>query len=255
MSITADGTHLTSCRGGDVHISNTVYEGQGDDGINIPSRYWEMRVISPDRRSAQVWQRGSMNPFVGEVGDSLLFYNRSTFKAYGMGPGAVTLASPGPHPVPGWINFSAPLPVPAGMGTGVWDLVLNLNNQPRSITLRNNRFERNRARGAILKASDVAVQGCVFNQTSGPAIQVMPDAGVHWFEADVVSRGNWTLENSQVLGCSYGAASNGADVYFAAQVPAWEGGRPSSTKGIVPTVGTQHRNVTVRGVTFVPDSG
>jgi len=110
-----------------------------------------------------------MQPFIGETGDQLLFYNRSTFESYGLAAN-VTLAAPGPNAPPGWINFSYPLPVPAGLGDGVWDLVVNLKNQPGSITIRNTTFARNRARGALLKASNVAVQGCVFNQTSGPAI-------------------------------------------------------------------------------------
>ena len=47
------GTHWTSCRGGDVKILDSVFEGQGDDGVNIPSRYWEMRALSADRLQLQ----------------------------------------------------------------------------------------------------------------------------------------------------------------------------------------------------------
>jgi len=66
----------------------------------------------------------------------------------------------------------------------------------------------------------------------------------------VISRGNWTVEDSQVIRCSYGAASNGADFLIASQVPVWQNGTPSSTTGVFPTVGTQHRNVTVRNTLF-----
>lgn len=33
MSITADGAHFTSCRGGEVVLRNCIFEGQGDDGL------------------------------------------------------------------------------------------------------------------------------------------------------------------------------------------------------------------------------
>merc|ERR1712224_831416 len=48
MSITADGAHFTSSRGGNVKLSGCTFEGQGDDGVNMPSRYWSMRQIAPD---------------------------------------------------------------------------------------------------------------------------------------------------------------------------------------------------------------
>ena len=251
MSITADGSHWTSCRGGDVKFLDCLFEGQGDDGINVPSRYWAMRELAPDRRSARVWQQGVARPFPGLPGDRLTFYNRSTFESYGYDAGTTLVAGSAAIAAEFWINFSRPLPPSAT----AMDLVLNTANQPASITVSNCTFRNNRARGALLKASNVAVENCRFEGTSGPAMQVVPDAGVHWFEGDTIWRGNWTVSDSTVTDCNYGAAKSAADIYVASQVPVWQHGKPSSNAGKTPTSGTQHRNVTVRNVAFVQGQG
>ena len=251
MSITADGSHWTSCRGGDVKLLDCLFEGQGDDGLNVPSRYWAMRELAPDRRSARVWQQGVARPFSGLAGDRLNFYNRSTFKAYGHGKAITLVAQTEAHGPAFWINFSVPLPASAT----AMDLVLDVDNQPASITLSNCTFRNNRARGALLKASNVMVENCRFEGTSGPAIQVIPDAGVHWFEGDTIWRGNWNMRNSVVTDCNYGAARQAADVMVSSQVPVWKDGKPSSTQGKAPAFGIQHRNVTVTNVSFALQHG
>lgn len=240
MSITADGSHFTSCRGGDVHIDSCVFEGQGDDGGNIPARFWEIHTLSADRLTAEVYQRGQPTPFNGQVGDALLFYNRSTFAAYGQG-GAVQVAS-----VSGTsLQFSAPLPAEGG----VWDLIVNLADEPRSVSIVNTVYRNNRARGQLLKASNSLVHNCSFIGNTGPAIQVYPD-GVYWFEGDVISRGNWTIENTLIQGVNYGPAQMPGDIFMAAQVPTWQNGAPT-TNGGPAMQGQQSFNVTVRNVTFV----
>jgi len=246
MSITADAVHLTSCRGGDVHIDQCLFEGQGDDGGNIPSRYWEARGISPDRKTLTLWQRGAQVPFQGQPGDELLFYGRTSFGAYGRG-GGVRVASI--DAAAGTLTMTAPLPA----GGAVWDLVLNLANQPRSITVRDTVYRANRARGLLLKASDVAVVNCTFDHNTGPAIRVVPD-GAMWFEGDVVSRGNWTLRDSRIVGVNYATAANPGDVTFGAEGPVFKDGVPTKA-GAQVARGTQHFNVTVENNTFEQDVG
>lgn len=253
MSITADGVHLTSTRGGDVRIEDSLFEGQGDDGINVPSRYWEMREISADRKSAQVWQRGAMQPMKGLPGDILRVYNRSHFNVVdGDGSGADDLrVVSATHQPCCWVNFSRPL----GPSVTVWDLLIDVQGQPKSISVINSTFRANRARGALLKASNVAVQGCTFEGTSGPALQAVPDAGCMWFEGDVISRGNWSVSNAVVDECNYGAARQPADIVISSQVPRWKDGVPQSAHSVAPTTGIQHRGVTLADITFRQANG
>ena len=64
------------------------------------------------------------------------------------------------------------------------------------------------------------------------------------------------MRDSAVVQCNYGAGGKqAADIFVASQVPVWKDGKPSSTVGKTPTTGIQHRNVTIRNVSFVIENG
>jgi hypothetical protein len=236
MSATADGLHLTSCRGGDVVVQNSVFEGQGDDGGNIPSRYWEIeQFLSPDRTTLQcgrLLQPVALDSMA--AGDTLRFYNRTTFAVIG----TATVAS--------FNGSQLTLTAPAPAAVGVYDLLVDVDAQPRSVTLRNNTYASNRARGHLLKASNVLVTNCTFSQMSGAAIQVDPD-GVYWFEGDVVF--NWTVQDTVIYKPNYGPAMETGDIFLAAFAPAFADGKPTQDWVQIAN-GVQHGNVTIRNVSF-----
>lgn len=73
MSITADGLHLQNTRGGGISITNCVFDGQGDDGLNTPTLFDDITWISSDRLSFVVEGR----PNTGGWGMSEIFYGVS----------------------------------------------------------------------------------------------------------------------------------------------------------------------------------
>lgn len=127
-----------------------------------------------------------------------------------------------------------------------FDLFYNIQRQP-SVHIRNCTYGSNRARGALLKTSNVLVEDSTFEYTSGPGIQVAPD-GCYWFESNTI-QGNWTIRNVTLRDVNYGAAMAAGDIYLAACVPTWQDGKPT-TNGGPPTTGQVFRGITIEQVSF-----
>ena len=114
MSITADGFHSSNTRGGGVVVRNCVFEGQGDDGINVPTVWTDIESISPDRRTLTVGKDGALgaNWDTLAVGAPLDYFNRSSLLP--LGTGVVSALTP-----PATVVLSAPLP----LAVGLFDLI------------------------------------------------------------------------------------------------------------------------------------
>lgn len=237
MSITADGAHFSSCRGGDVLLADCVFEGQGDDALNVPSLYQDVEALNG--AALQLGKDGTLQTPIGVAGDTVELFNRSSFASYGvrtiasMADGTMTLTSPPPPSL------------------AKYDLVLNTAATPRSVTLLNNVFRNNRARGTLLKATNVYVSGNVYDHNSGPAAQAIPD-GCYWFEGRTVA--NWTFVNNTIIGANYGPAMLPGDIYLSSCAPTWSGGKPS-TSGNPVTWAQLHFDVTIANNTFITEQG
>ena len=86
-------------------------------------------------------------------------------------------------------------PLPAGVG--MYDLMNNADGYAGYVEVTNNVFRDNRARGALLKSSNVYCAHNVFDHTTGPGIITETD-GCYWFEGHPVT--NWTVVNNTFNG-------------------------------------------------------
>lgn len=242
MSITADGVHLDSCRGGDVILRDSVMEGQGDDGLNVPTHFQEVEsiVITSTWANITVGKSFTVAMPMGQPGDVVMFYARASMTILG---NAIIVSVDAASKVMSLTSLPT--------GVGLYDLVLNTAARPASVTLTNCTFRSNRARGALLPALNVAVTNCTFDHTSGPAVLVQPD-GCFWLEGGPVS--NWTFMNNRVTGCNYGAASDVADVLLSSCVPTYSNGKPT-TSGSAVTAFPVHADVSILGNSFVTEIG
>jgi hypothetical protein len=243
MSITADGMHLMNTQGFIV-IENCIFEGQGDDGINIPTVYNSvLQKLSP--HSVAMGGRNSNTKVVAPsmaVGDAVEFRSRSSFAAYfSTRVAAIDAAT---HAV----SFADPLPARFAR----FDLVVSSTQQPDSILIRNNTFRNNRARGVLLKQRNALVVGNRFVGCSGPAVQADPD-GCFWFEGDVVA--NWTVADNEISNNNYGPGRQAGDVWLSSCVPAWNADGTPAFQGAAPRGQQPHSSVTVRGNAFYQFSG
>jgi hypothetical protein len=245
MSITADGTHFSNTRGGGVVVEDCVFDGQGDDGMNIPTIFQAIVWAAPDGSAIRVEGRPGSGPTAPVVrpGDTANFFNRSTMAL--LGTAAVTAVA---------ADFTISL-APPGLppGAGVYGLINCAEAYAGWVTLRRNVFSGNRARGALLKSSNVHAEDNTFVNCSGPAVKTECD-GCYWFEGHPVS--NWTFVSNTVTGVNFGTAQTVGDVAIDNSVPVFNGSIP--TTQCTPYIGAspplQH-GLNISGNTFTSSSG
>ena len=243
MSITADGIHLSNSRGGADLVRRCVFEGQGDDGINIPTIYQDIGLISEDRMTLTLGKDGVAGVNAGTLwaGATVNFFARLTLNPNAP-PGRVVSVS-GPN-----VTLAAPLDGDVKR----YDLVNNAASYARYVEVTDCVFRANRARGALLKASNVYAARNVFDHTTGSAIKTESD-GCYWFEGHPVR--NWSVLNNTFTGCNYATAKMAGDVELDSYVPVFDGNGVPTTTCSTPTSEPVHFNVTVSNNIFVQDAG
>eukprot|EP00048_Salpingoeca_helianthica_P004842 m.81528 g.81528 ORF g.81528 m.81528 type:complete len:633 (-) comp13370_c1_seq1:99-1997(-) len=218
MSITADALHFNACAG-TIEIRNSLFEGQGDDGLNVHSKFGAIDAI-PDATSLTLQPETATehSGLLARVGDMLTFRDRNTFQQYGQ---ARLVALDGLH-----ARVDA---VPAGVKHN--DLVVSAAWIPALIAV-NNTYRNNRARGQLIKTNNVYVTGSTYDGCTGPAIQVFTD-GCYWFESNAVR--NWSVIGNTIVDVNYAMARLPGDVYVSACTPQY----PNLA------VGQVHKDVTI----------
>ena len=255
MSTTADASHFEQCSG-HVVLDGVHFEGQGDDCINVHGVFHDVRGMSTGAPGpSQAGARRAVTATLGGrpaggnpplyVGGRYEFRNRSTWavEAHAVLTGYRVDGAGGQV-----ADFEF---TPAGSEAAVtkFALLAETTRQP-TVHIRNTYFGNNRARGALLKTSNVLVENSVFDHNSGPCIQAFPD-GCYWFESNGFA--NWTLRNITFRGCDYGAAAAAADVLVAACAPGLAGGLPLQQGGPV-TVGQPFARITIESCVFQQDT-
>lgn len=139
-------------------------------------------------------------------------------------------------------------------------LLTDISLEP-SVTIESSYFGNNRARGTLIKTSNVVVKDSVYNSTSDHCILAFPD-GCYWSDLCSVSSvlffkkktrlslhltrfwvgthmnvspvrdrfesngfSNWSILNNTLIGC--GAESTQADIFVAACAPIYNNGLPT----------------------------
>lgn len=170
MSLCADGAHFSNPAGATIEIVNSLFEGQGDDGINIPTIFQEVESMSADGRSVTVGRAGVASAStVALAGGLLNFFNRTNL-AFLLSAEVLSVAANGT------VTMASPLP-PAVQR---WTLLNNPAFYADTVLLANTTFRANRARGALLKQSNVLATNNTFDHTSGAAIKTETD-GCYWY--------------------------------------------------------------------------
>jgi hypothetical protein len=222
MSITADGAHIQDTQGGPVTFRGCVFEGQGDDGINVPTTFQD--IVSYDSVTNNAFQVGGRNapilrPLFGAK-DTVNFYNRSSMAFLG----SAIVASVDDNNT---VHLSADSIVP--IGVGLYTLVLSPRNFADYVEITDCIFRFNRARGALVKTSNAYIARNLFQGVSMSGIKTETD-GCYWFEGRPVT--NWTAINNTFDSCNYwGRESNGlGDISIDNSVPVDDAAGVPTTK-------------------------
>ena len=224
LSIAADGSHFASCSG-TITLRDCHYEGQGDDGLNIHGNFASVAQIDASRHEVLLAGGPAQEGFEVIPGELYEFRDRRTWAVL-----ARATAASG-----GGMRLRVDRALPAAIG--VYSLVSNVEREPRALIERSS-FRNNRARGILVKTSNVLIDSCVFENNLGPAVQAYPD-GCFWFESGAFK--NWTMRNSTVANANRDPSwSNDqintsrfavGDVLIAACAVDWDGDRPDNCSG------------------------
>lgn len=194
MSITADETNFSGCRG-TVVMENCLFEGQGDDATNIRSGSYQVVAERLDDRRISIGagQRGGF-PTAPEIGDKLelsgedrqlLPYVTLTVKSVIRDDSAKTLI----------VEFSDRIPERTKKG----DIIGNASSCP-SVRIRNCTLIRNRARGLIIKTRDVIIKDCTFKDVTASAVGLEADVNAWW---ESIGSRNVIIRNNRFIDCKF----------------------------------------------------
>jgi hypothetical protein len=180
-----DGVHVSNCRG-HVLIERSRFHGLMDDPVNVHGT--SVRIVgrpAPDRLLCRFMHEQSTGMTWGRPGDKVGFIEHRSMRT--VGEGTVTGFEARDRD-----TFEVRLEAPVPDGIVVGDALENLTWSP-DVTIRDNAFESNRARGVLVSTPGrVLIERNRFD-SSGSAILIAGDAN-YWYESgavrDVTIRGN-----------------------------------------------------------------
>ena len=180
-----DGVHVSNCRGL-VLIEGSRFHGLMDDPVNVHGT--SVRIVGrpePDRLLCRFMHEQSTGLRWGRRGDRVGFIDHRSMRT--VGEGTVAAFDPKDRDT---FEVRLEAPVPAGITEG--DALENLTWSP-DVTIRDNAFESNRARGVLVSTPGrVLIERNRF-ASSGSAVLIAGDAN-YWYESgavrDVTIRGN-----------------------------------------------------------------
>ena len=226
MSATADATHFMGCKG-TVTIQDCLFEGMGDDGVNIKSGLYLIVRQRVDDYTV-LGQHNLKLTDLPDPGDTLEMARTDTLLPFASGTVREASMEPGEgnrHRV----RFEAPLPEELRAG----DVLGNASRVAR-LRLARCTVRANRARGVLCQTRDAIIENCTFQNCTGPGVMVLTET-VHFHES--IGTRDVTVRNNLFENCNLGAASGEAALCVLAYL-----------KGFAyPSIPGVHRNVTLEG--------
>jgi parallel beta-helix repeat protein len=210
ISATADGSHFGGCTG-DILVRNCLFDGQGDDAINMKSGLFLNIEQIVDERT--VLARHNLNmASMPDPGDELELMPQDTLLAYGTVK--VASASMEPDGYTHRVVFAGPMP----KGVKIGDMLANASKLP-SARISNCTFKRNRARGMLIQIRDAVVEGCTFEDVTSAGVLIITET-VHFYES--IPARHVVLRNNTFEHCNYGAAMARGVISIEGITPGWK---------------------------------
>jgi polygalacturonase len=210
ISATADGSHFGGCTG-DIIVRNCLFDGQGDDAINMKSGLFLNIEQIVDERT--VLARHNLNmQSMPDPGDVMELTPQDTLLAYGTVK--VQTATLEPDGKTHRIAFEEPMPKEVKPG----DMLANASKLPRA-RISNCTFQRNRARGMLIQIRDTVVEGCTFKDITSAGVLIIAET-VHFYES--IPARQVVLRNNSFEHCNYGAAMARGVISIEGITPGWK---------------------------------
>lgn len=190
VSTNTDATHFACCSG-ELSVTESQFDGQGDDALNVHNYYYTMHdphrsacTVSVDAPSFTHSQEPDI-PFAGQKLGLVRRRTLETIREY-----TVTKSS-GVYPAA--IELDSPLPADCADY-----LLANLSEQPRLRFCRNS-VRNHFARAVLVKSSHALIEDNLFEDGMGAAVQVAAEA--NWHEG--IAADDVVIRNNTFIHCGY----------------------------------------------------
>jgi polygalacturonase len=220
VTATADATHFNGCTGRIV-IDKCVFQGMGDDAVNVHGMFHRVTEIADKRTVVTVVRNDWLKP--PAVGHTMEFTDPQTLLPYASGTVAAVTVDPAAKTHR--ITFAQDMPKELTVG----HVLGNVNWAPK-LEIRNCQVIGNRARGFLVQTRDAVIENNTFRHSQASGINVTTDFD-HWTESigtrKIVIRGN-TFED-----LNKGAEWHAGVISIFADVKGRGGGAPGVHRDIL----------------------
>ena len=215
ISATADGSHFGGCTG-DLVIRDCLFDGQGDDAINMKSGLFLNIEEIVDERT--VLARHNLGMVCLPLpGDEMELMPQETLLAYGsVRVKAASLEPDAPGGKKGLHRVALENALPPQAKPG--HMLANATRLPRAL-ISNCTFQRNRARGMLIQIRDAVVENCTFKDVTSAGVLIITET-VHFYES--IPARNVTIRNNTFEHCNYGAGIARGVVSIEGITPGWK---------------------------------
>ncbi len=210
ISATADGSHFGGCTG-DLVVRNCLFDGQGDDAINMKSGLFLNIVQIIDDRTVLARHNLKM-PAPPDPGDDLELTPQDTLLAYATVKAESVAVEP--DGVTCRVTFKDPMP----SGVKLGDMLANATKLPRA-RISHCTCRRNRARGMLVQIRDAVIEDCAFNDVTSAGVLIITET-VHFYES--IPAQNVVIRNNTFDHCNYGAALARGVISIEGITPGWK---------------------------------
>lgn len=192
-----DATHHVDCRG-DIHITNCLFEFQGDDAANIHGIYRTIdRMLGDSGLRLRLMHFQQLGVDSIHPGDTVALCGKADFQILGKAVVKTIAWLEGGEYCD--VHFEAPLPKLDWPNT-----VAMLHEDRVDVRISHNRIQNNRARGVLVKTlGKVRIHDNYFH-TPGAVVQIRIDAS-SWYEAGPVD--DVEIFNNTFDQCKFGGWS------------------------------------------------
>ena len=187
MSVTADAIHLQDC-GGEVKVTNSIFENCGDDAFNAHGAYLVIKEII-DKNTVYAENPRGYN-FQPNVGDTVEISMASTLLPE---MSAKVIASDTSNKGQGFVlKLEQELPKEIALE----DVIANATRTPK-LEYRNNLIRNKRCRGILIQTRNALIENNTFANLTSDGILITTDAGA-WFES--LGSHDVTIRNNKFVG-------------------------------------------------------
>ncbi|MGI2258039.1 alpha-1,3-galactosidase-related protein [Shewanella sp. GXUN23E] len=201
VSTTVDATHFVNCRG-HIVLKDCIFQGQIDDGTNIHGMYARVAQIHSSKSvTFELVHYQQLGIDIFEPGSQVSFSD-ADLQVFHTNEIATTERRDAKY----WtVEFKESLPA----GLKIDDVLDNLTWQPEHVLISGSRFQRNRARGALISAKGKIIIENNYFHTPGIAIKI-GSGGTKWYESGPVE--SVEIRNNLFDNCNYAKASSAIDI-------------------------------------------